>query len=122
MDPRLFATQWADAWNRRAIDEVLAHFHPDVVFTSPTALAVTGSPVVRGNQALRAYWEAALAKIHALRFTVDRVVWDQIRRELAIVYLSEINGTAKKVSENLSFDTLDRVIAAEVFHGVVAAP
>lgn len=42
-----FAVQWAEAWNRRAVEDVLEHFHEDVVFASPTALAVTGSAVVR---------------------------------------------------------------------------
>ena len=32
-----FAEEWAAAWNRRDVDAVLAHFHDDVVFTSPVA-------------------------------------------------------------------------------------
>jgi ketosteroid isomerase-like protein len=44
-----FAARWAEAWNRRAIEDVLEHFHEDAVFTSPTALAVVGTPVVRGK-------------------------------------------------------------------------
>lgn len=117
MNPREFADRWADAWNRRAIEEVLAHFHPDVVFTSPTALAVTGSPVVRGKAALRAYWQAALSRIDSLRFTVERVLWDPAARELAIIYVADIQGARKKVSENLLFDARGLVSCAEVFHG-----
>ena len=30
-----FAARWAAAWNRRDVEAVLAHFHDDVVFTSP---------------------------------------------------------------------------------------
>jgi len=113
-----FATIWAEAWNHRAIDAVLEHFVEDVVFTSPTAAAVVGSPVVRGKQALRAYWTTALRRITSLHFTVDRVLWDPASRELAIVYTSEINGSAKRVSENLTFNEDGRVVTAEVFHGV----
>jgi ketosteroid isomerase-like protein len=116
-----FASQWADAWNRRAIDEVLEHFHPNIVFTSPTALAVTGSAVIRGKPALREYWITALTKIQSLQFTLDRIVWDEPRRELAVIYTSEINGVAKKVSENLLFDRQGLVITAEVFHGIAGA-
>ena len=54
-----FASRWAGAWNRRAVDEVLGHVHDDVVFTSPTALAVVGMTVVRGKETLRAYWTRA---------------------------------------------------------------
>ena len=48
-----FAAEWAEAWNRRDIEHVLAHFHEDVEFTSPTALAVMGVMTVRGKTALR---------------------------------------------------------------------
>jgi hypothetical protein len=113
-----FAAQWAEAWNRRDVEAVLTHFHDDVVFSSPTALAVVGSPVVRGKEALRAYWTAALARIGSLRFTLDRVVWDPVRLELAIIYTSDIDGKSKRVSENLIFDARGYVVAAEVFHGI----
>jgi hypothetical protein len=113
-----FAARWAEHWNRRDVEGVLAHFHEDVVFTSPTALAVVGSPAVRGKDALRAYWTTALGRIESLRFIVDRIVWDPTTRELAIVYTSTINGAAKRVSENLTFDGHELVVSAEVFHGV----
>ena len=113
-----FAARWAEAWNARAVETVLEHFHPEVVFTSPTALTVTGSPSVRGKQALRAYWTLALTRIDSLVFTLDYTLWDPARRTLAIVYTSEINGQTKRVSENLRFDEHDQVVAGEVFHGV----
>jgi ketosteroid isomerase-like protein len=115
--PSEFALEWADAWNRRAIEDVLAHFDDAIEFTSPTALAVTGAATVRGKGALRDYWIRAMSKIESIRFTIDRVLWDEARRELAILYTAEINGAARKVSENLVFDSRDRVIRAEVFHG-----
>jgi ketosteroid isomerase-like protein len=116
-----FAAWWAERWNARDFEAVLERFHEDVVFTSPTALAVMGTPTVRGKEALRAYWTAAMGRIGSLHFTVDRVLWDAARRELAIVYTSAVDGTSKRVSENLTFDDDGRVVAAEVFHGVVGA-
>lgn len=113
-----FAARWAEAWNRLDIEAVLEHFDEDVLFTSPKALAVVGSPVVRGKGALRAYWTAARARVNSLRFTLDRVLWDSARRELAIIYTSEIDGNAKRVSENLTFNEDGQVVSAEVFHGV----
>jgi hypothetical protein len=113
-----FAAGWAEAWNARDLEGVLVHFHDEVVFSSPTALAVVGASSVRGKPALRAYWQAALARIRSLRFSVDRVVWDPARRELAIVYEAEIDGNVRRVSENLLLDTNGVVEAAEVFHGV----
>ena len=117
-DVETFAAAWADAWNARAVEKVLKHFHENVVFTSPTALAVVGSATIRGKQALRAYWTAALARINSLRFSVGRVVWDPALREVGIIYTSTVDGNSRKVSENLRFNENDEVVAAEVFHGV----
>jgi hypothetical protein len=119
-----FAAEWAQAWNARAVETVLGHFHEDVVFTSPTALAVVGTSTLRGKNALRAYWTAALARIGSLRFTIDRVLWDAAAQELAIIYTSEIDGVIRRVSENLTFNEARQVVSAEVFHGIVvpAAP
>jgi ketosteroid isomerase-like protein len=117
-DGETFARRWADAWNGRAIERVLEQFSPNVVFTSPTALAIVGSPTVRGKEALRAYWAAALERIRSLHFTVDRVLWDPVHRELGIIYTSQIDDNTRRVSENLTFDESGQVVAAEVFHGV----
>ncbi len=121
-DPLAYARTWADAWNRRAVEDVLALFDENVTFTSPTALAVTGAAVVRGKPALRAYWNAAMAKITSIEFEVRRALWDPAARELAIIYVARINGAAKSVSENLVFGASGLVTSAEVFHGAPAGP
>ena len=113
-----FAAGWAAAWNRRDLDAILSHFAPDVVFSSPKALALVGTPTVSGREALRAYWERALATITSLRFRVDRVIWDPVSRELSIVYDREVNGQRDRASEVLQFDAAGRVVRGEVHYGV----
>lgn len=117
-DARVFANDWAAAWNELAVERVLSHFDEDVTFTSPTAQAVMGVATVTGKQALREYWNTALARVTSLRFAVDRVVWDAGTRELAIIYDSEIGGRRRRASENLTFGPNGLVVSAEVFHGV----
>jgi ketosteroid isomerase-like protein len=117
-EAKAFAADWAAAWNARDVERVLGYFSEGVEFTSPTALAVAGTATVRGKAALRAYWAAAMSRIGALRFDIDRVVWDAASRELAIVYVADIDGRAKRVSENLTFGDADLIVSAEVFHGV----
>lgn len=114
----LYAAKWAAAWNDRDIERVLATFSDDVRFVSPTALAVVGTATILGKAALRAYWNQAMSRIGSLRFTLKRVMWDAATRELAIIYLSDIDGRTKSVSENLVFDENGVVTSAEVFHGV----
>jgi hypothetical protein len=117
-DAEKFAEDWAQAWNRRDVESVLAHFRDDIIFASPTALAMTGSPVLHGKGALREYWTKALARIGSIEFSVIRVLWDAASRELAIIYLAAIDGRSGTVSENLIFDVDGLVATAEVFHGV----
>jgi hypothetical protein len=66
-DARTYAEEWAAAWNELAVERVLTHFHDQVSLTSPTALTVVGVPTVRGKQALRDYWNRAVARGGALR-------------------------------------------------------
>jgi steroid delta-isomerase len=113
-----FAAAWIAAWNNRDVERVLGLFSDDITFTSPTALAVVGVATVRGKSALRAYWTQAMSRIGSLRFTLERVVWDAATQELAIVYVSDVDGRAKRVSENLTFGVDGLVVSAEVFHGV----
>src|SRR5262249_19236692 len=115
-----FAEQWAAAWNDLAVERVLAHFDDRVAFTSPTALAVVGVPTVNGNQALRDYWNKAVARVGSLKFAVDRVLWDEVSQELAIIYVRDRGGRRRRVSDNLTFGADGLVVSAEVFHGVDA--
>ena len=119
-EARTFAAEWTAAWNALAIERVLAHFDENLSFTSPTALAVVGIGTILGKQALREYWNKAIAQVGSLRFVVDRILWDPGTRELAIVYISEIDGRGRRVSENLTFGPNGLVVRAEVFHGVGA--
>ncbi|MDF0676622.1 MAG: hypothetical protein P0120_20155 [Nitrospira sp.] len=113
-----FAAEWTAAWNELAVEHVLAHFDENVSFTSLTARTVVGTSAVLGKQVLREYWNKAVAQIGALQFVVDRVLWDPTTREVAIVYISEIGGRRKWVSEQLTFGPDGLVVSAEVFHGV----
>ena len=100
-DPQSFAEAWVQAWNRHDVETVLAHFHDDVVFSSPVAERVSpgSGGVVRGKDALRAYWNAALALLPDLRFEVLGVYRGQ--HTLVINYRNERGGL---VNEVLIFD------------------
>ncbi|WP_232374786.1 nuclear transport factor 2 family protein [Mycolicibacterium mengxianglii] len=100
-DPQRFARAWADAWNAHDVEAVLAHFHDDVVFTSPVAARVqpeTGG-VVHGKAALRAYWNAALPLIPDLHFEVLGVYAGE--STLVLHYRNQGGGL---VNEVLRFD------------------
>lgn len=100
-EPGTFAEEWSAAWNRRDVEGVLAHFHDDVVFSSPVAAEmVPGSGgVVRGKAALREYWTTALAALPELRFEVVGVYQGQ-----SVLVINYRNERGRLVNEVLEFD------------------
>jgi ketosteroid isomerase-like protein len=80
---------------------VLGHFADDVVFTSPVAARVVpgSAGVIRGKQALRAYWTEALRRIPDLRFEVLGVYLGV--NTLVVNYRDQ---TGRVVNEVLAFD------------------
>ena len=100
-DPERFADVWVRAWNDHDVEAVLAHFHDDVVFTSPVAARVVpeSAGVVRGKAALRAYWAAALELIPDLHFEVVAVY-----AGVTTLVINYRNHRGQLVNEVLTFD------------------
>ena len=68
-EAQAFAEQWVRDWNAHDIDALLEHFTDDAVFTSPVAVRLLGGDgVIRGKEALRAYWSEGVRLIPDLRF------------------------------------------------------
>ena len=100
-DAAVFARDWCRAWNAHDIEAVLAHFHDDVVFTSPVAARVVpeSGGVVRGKEALRRYWVAALKAFPDLHF---EIVGTYVGT--AAVVINYRNHVGNLVNEVLIFD------------------
>jgi hypothetical protein len=96
-----FAEEWSAAWNRRDVDAVLAHFHDDVIFTSPYAAEfVPGSAgVVRGKAALREYWCTAIKATPNLHFDIVGVY-----EGASVLVINYRNQGGALVNEVLEFD------------------
>ena len=116
-----FAANWAESWNEGDLDAIVGHFHADAVFRSPKAAQITGNGVIEGREALRAYWAEATALATSRRFTVLRTVWNAEDRELVVVYISEIDGTARRACEFFRFDAEGHVMEGEAMHGIALA-
>jgi hypothetical protein len=100
-EPRAFADAWVRAWNAHDVDAVLAHFHDDVVFSSPVAarlLPETGG-VVHGKAALRDYWVAALKIVPGLHFELLGVYGGE-----SLLVINYRNERGRLVNEVLVFD------------------
>ncbi len=57
-----FAQHWVQAWNSHDLDEIMSHYHEDVVITSPIAKLLLNLPngEIKGKAALRSYFKRAL--------------------------------------------------------------
>lgn len=100
-DPKAFAQHWLDSWNAHDIDAVLEHFHDDVVFASPVAqrLLENSDGVLRGKDAVRAYWNIGIEKIPDLRFELINVYAGV---DSVVIHYKNQNGGL--VNEVLLFD------------------
>jgi steroid delta-isomerase len=116
-DMRSFAAGWIENWNRRDIDAVLSHFADEAEFISPIARDTVGESVLRGKERISAYWRAALGRIGSLRFDLDHVIWDALRRELTVIYVADLGGRRRRACEIMTFDTDGRQIRGEAFYG-----
>lgn len=113
------AQRWADAWNRRDVEAVLAHFAEDAVFRSPRALELVGVAEVRGKSALRAYWTEAAKRLPPdLRFEIERVDPAPETASLTVRYVRRRGEHTASACEILTFDVRSRlVISGEAFYG-----
>lgn len=95
--PEEFSRHWLDAWNNHDIEAVLTHFADDVVFTSPVAARVLedSDGVVRGKDALRAYWTLALGRIPDLHFELLGVYPGVCA--IVINYRNQVGGLVNEV-------------------------
>ena len=69
------AAEWLDAWNAHDPERVVAHFSEDVVVHSPLAaqLRPESNGVLRGRDAVLAYYRDGLAASPGLRFSLVEV-------------------------------------------------
>lgn len=111
--PRQFAEHWVDAWNRRDLDAVLAHFHDDFEFSSPFIRQFAGEPSGKlvGKHAVRAYWQTALSQLPDLHFElVDVLVGVDC---LSILY----RGHRGLSAELFQFDGDGQVMRGQALYG-----
>ncbi len=114
------ARAWTEAWNRRDIEAVLAHYADDAVFVSPKAERFVGNAVIQGKAALRDYWQTALGQIKNLRFTLEEALWSTRAETLTIVYQAELGDQAPTRAVEILRFRGGRVVRGEGLYGAVA--
>jgi hypothetical protein len=105
-DPQEFARHWIEAWNAHDLDRILAHYCDDFQVTTPMIKVALGvdSGTLRGKEAIRRYWQAALQKVPDLRF--DLIEATAGIDSVAIYYKAVLN---KRAIEVMFFDHAGKV-------------
>jgi SnoaL-like domain len=119
VEPGERANEWVRLWNARDVEGVLRHYHDRVVFRSPLAVRVAGTPVLDGKAALRAYWTQAVSGLTTLHFALDHVLWDPDQRELAVIYDATLNERQLRGCELMRLDEAGLVVRGEALYGSI---
>jgi ketosteroid isomerase-like protein len=74
---RAFASEWIAAWNSHDLQRILAHYSDNFEFSSAFIVQIAGEPsgILRGKEAVGAYWAKALARLPNLEFQLESVLW-----------------------------------------------
>jgi ketosteroid isomerase-like protein len=112
-----FASNWIKNWNNRDVEAVLSHFDDDCIFESPLGKTYAGSPVIRGKQALRSYWLAALDRIKSLKFELESAVWDPNERTLVVFSIAHLDERTMRACEAMVFAPNGRQRIGRAYYG-----
>jgi hypothetical protein len=91
-----FAQEWIAAWNSHDLSRVLAHYADDFEMSSPYIIQMAGEPsgVLKGKEAVGAYWAKALAMLPELRF---ELVTTLVGVDSITLYYKGVRGMAAEV-------------------------
>lgn len=121
MDPTIaaweLARSWADAWNARSLERILAHYDEDVEFTYPAGAhaGVPARAVLRGRDRLRAHFAIGVRALR-LEFRVVDVLAGP--GTVGIVYLRE---TGALMVDCVELGADGRIVRASAYHGTPGA-
>lgn len=75
-EAQAFADAWIAAWNAHDLERILSHYADDFEMASLAIVRLTGEPsgVLRGKDAVAAYWSGALGRFPELHFTLRHVL------------------------------------------------
>jgi hypothetical protein len=100
-DATEFANHWVKAWNSHDLDEIMLHYSADIVLVSPVAAKILNDPsgVVKGKEAVRAYFRRGLEAYPNLKFELVDVLWG-----LSSIVLYYVNQKGSKTAEFMEID------------------
>ena len=105
---RQFAGEWIEAWNSHDLERILSRYTDDFVMSSPRIAVIVGdeSGVLKGKDAIGAYWRRALELTPDLLFELISIFVGT--DSVALIY----KGGRRLAIEVFFFDTEGKVVRA----------
>jgi len=112
-----FAEEWIAAWNSHDLDRILSHYSDDFEMRSPLIVqrGIDPSGILRGKDAVGAYWRQGLAATPPIRFELVGVYAGV--GSIAIHYLSV---GRRMVIESVELGADGKVTRGAALHGPAA--
>jgi len=112
-----FAEEWIAAWNSHDLDRILSHYSDDFEMRSPLIVqrGIDPSGILRGKDAVGAYWRQGLAVTPPIRFELVGVYAGV--GSIAIHYLSV---GRRMVIESVELGADGKVTRGAALHGPAA--
>jgi hypothetical protein len=106
-EAKAFAHQWVAAWNSHDLDAIMSHYDAAMVLISPVAARILDDPsgTVKGNAALRSYFERGLTLYPDLHFELLDVMWG-----LSSIVICYKNQRGTRTAEFMEFGANGKVI------------
>jgi ketosteroid isomerase-like protein len=109
-----FAQEWIASWNAHDLDRILSHYTDDFTIETPMAaiLMPGNSGIVKGKDAVRAYWTIGLERIPDLEFELKDVLAGI--NAVTIYYVNKATG--RRSAEIMFFNEAGKVERAFVHY------
>ena len=111
---REFAAEWIEAWNAHDLGRIVSHYTDDFEMRSPIIVERRGiaSWVLKGKQAVGAYWEPGLTASSPLKFVLHDVLVGT--NSIALYYYNVTRG--RMVAEILILNDQHQVVSGSAHY------
>ena len=108
-DAQALAKTWVQTWNTRDLDQILALYAEDIVFSSPLG-ATLGSALMQTKSELHPYFRAALARSPNLHFELEAVFPGATGVAMILR-----NDRGQRICETLTYDEMGHISVCTVY-------
>lgn len=101
-----FTEEWIAAWNDHDVERVLSHYSDDFELSTPYIATIMNIPsgTIKGKEAARTYWRAAIKRVPSLHFELVDVL---IGVNSIVIYYDAVFG--RKGAELMEFNASGKV-------------